>query len=1056
MPSTNTLTGTVVKDGSTWPIAGALVRLQGVGNNWDAQCNWATTNGAGEFTLTNCQNLQDSTEFRLFISPPDTASGDDTADTLGAQFFPTMNLSGYTYAGLLASPDDTDLGNLGLNTANILGVVKKQADDSTVVGDDVNANVSILTSGGWMGDSNMPLTAYGDGTFRVRLLAAEAPYGVVVKAEPNRWNDNTTLDDTFAPTGLPLDVTSYATGTATPEVVLPAINFWGKLLTPGGAIQSDAYVGGYVGSNSLANTIWGTQADDSGIVRLYIDRTAAASSPVSFYMNFNDPIGQKQRSYTITSSDGASSASPMILQPLQDNIRIIVTAGGLPVSGAQVNVNEANYTSYIGWDQTDSSGEATFAKSNASEGQVIEVQVTPSAAALAAGFASFNGPKTLPAANGGIHTINVELQPANVRVLVRTEAGTPLSQANVWINPMGLNTGFSGQTDDSGYARIAIPAQYLDDVMFIGAMPPWEMRSEYADRNYQEVRLTEPAGDGQPYTFIAELREANAKFLVVKPQSGAPPMQWAQLEFREPGGYMSIAWGNSDDQGLAAASLPNGTTDLYVSASPSSQDDTIYGRTKYVITVANGTVTSVVDDDSNPVPTASGRWVVSPKPAMYRATVRKPDNSPVPNTWVEVMKEQEGWLQYVDGANSNYNGKFGLTLEDDTYVLRARAPWGSEGLAQSADCTLIIRSQSVANESTCGDDIMLREPNLELNVLDPGGEPLFNSWACAGRDNSFNWVCESSNTDGRIAMLIDDTTSDLMVEVNPPWSEEGLAMKRLTITDDSFAANPNVEDTVVLPAPNVQIQVSLSGNTQEARWSWVSIMKVTGDDWTWIAGSPANGDGIANFSLDDTSGSTFCVGVYPPWERRDQYGSKETCNVSLASGTYSVNLLEANVSTVVIDAEGRRNVFGWAEIKQGGVTVGGSGLDERGRFSAALDADTTYEITFYPGWGRVGSPKTITVVVDENGDSDIPFEVALGSGNVTGTVQTGGQAYEGVVIVATRGSDVVTAVSDSDGAFRMELDSGSWNITTIEPDVAVATVTFGSGVTYNSPTLVVP
>ena len=659
----------------------------------------------------------------------------------------------------------------------------------------------------------------------------------------------------------------------------------------------------------------------------------------------------------------------------------------------------------------------------------------------------------------------MSLSLANVAVTVRNESNTPMPQAFVWLQPMGPGMGSGAHADSNGVVRFSVDPGTLDGPFFMNVSPPWEQRSTYGERIYNNARLTCPDGGG-PCTFDAQIQPANALFKVVKPQSGSPAMPNVNLEFRKPDAWMQEGNAFSDQNGFAAATLSDDTYDLFVNQPQMSSDDTIYAQAKYTVVVSGGAVTSVTRKGV-PATQSGGRWIVSPVPAIYTAIVRDPNNTPQAFSWVEVMRTVDGWNEYYTGSPTNGSGRVGFSLEDDTYVLRARVPYGQTGLAQSRDCTLVILNQEIGSGTTCGDDIMLRSPNLRVRMVDPSLNAVGSAWACVGREYDWNWSCEGSDSGGFASFLVDDTQGynrnptpngpgRLTVEGNPPFGSDDYATTRHFVDDDSFTGVATLDDTLMFEVPNVRVQLSLNDDTQDAMWSWVSIIRIVSDtNWEWVGGSPANSDGLALFSIDDTSGE-FCVEAYPPWERREEFGSKSVCqNNIIADGYEAIDLRTANVSTSVTDSEGRLNQFGWAEIQQGG-TRSGSGLDERGRFAAALDAGT-YEITFYPGWQRTGSPKTITVVVNNDGTSNIPSSVQLGSGNVQGSASQGGTPYAGVIVIATKGSSTVTAVTGPDGTFLMELDSGTWTITTIvPPSGAAATLAFASGGTWNGSQLVVP
>ena len=847
-------------------------------------------------------------------------------------------------------------------------------------------------------------------------------------------------------------------------VVLKQVNYRVIANTPGygSGVDSGAWV-----SVNLPNSdvqYIGTSTNSSGQADGHVP---TPTSPM--WVNVNPSNAAQAAGFTQSSGlrtatwNAATSRYEVQVNLRRGNLTLTLqTATGSPVANTWVNLNDANGMQWLGGQMTDDSGSARFAVDN--PGGPFQVQTNQLPPALSAlGYAGFSGlvePDVSGSGDSAQGTATITLQLANVNISVKDEANQPVPGAGIWLQPMGAEQGYNGQADDSGVIRLNVPAQYLNGLFHMNVQPPWFDQASFASRNYNDARLTCPGG-GQPCTFNAVLQAPNARFKVVAPHSNSVPMPWANLEFRVPNDWSGGAWANSNQQGLVGATLEDDTYELYVQAPWNNQDDTMYAAAKYIVSVSGGAVQSVTRNGV-PASQTDGRWLISPAVAAYSTTVVGPvgDDSRA-NSWVEVMKISEGgWQEYITGSSTNTQGRVGFTLDDDTYVLRARAPWGTSGLAPSRDCTLIIQAGAVASGTTCGAIMRLRAPNFRVRMVDPGGDGVGGGWACVGRENDWNWSCEGSNFNGYVSFMIDDTQAgNLIVEGNPPFTSEDFAPARNIVNDDSFIGVDTLDDTLVFKVPNVRVQVTLDDDTEAARWSWVNIVRIVDDTtWEWVGGAPANLSGMSQFNLDDTSGR-FCVEAYPPWEVRETYGPQTECGLGiLATGELAIDLRTANVISEVVDSDGRRNQFGWAEIQP--ISPAGDrwgvGLDDRGRFAAALDPGATYDITFYPGWQRSGSPTTVTVTVTGDG-SDIPSTVQLGSGNVVGEVTGGGSAYPGVVVVAEQGGQRIAAVTDDAGAFRLELGSGTWTITAIPPPGgASATVSITSGGVWTSPQLVVP
>lgn len=876
--------------------------------------------------------------------------------------------------------------------------------------------------------------------------------------------------------GIPTGYASYGSMVATPAAVsgvrtlvitLMPINYVVTVKTPGlgsGVDSGGAQVG--VSKPSTNIQYIQAQANSQGQASGHVP-ASAATQPV--YVNVTPSSAAQAAGFTQFGGERTATWNPSTNRyELEVTLRRgnltfqVELPDGTPVADAGVGLSSAGGMQWIGHQMTDNSGSVRFGVENPAG--PFQVQISPMPAELSAlGYAGFSGevtPEVTSEGDSAQAQATITLQMANVAVTVRNELGEVIPQAGIWLQPVGANQGYNGQADNSGVIRLSVPDQFLRGLFYMNIQPPWYDQASYASRNYNETRLTCPGGE-QPCTFDAVLEAPNARFLVVAPHSDAVVMPWANLEFRVPDDWAAGAWANSNQDGLAGASLEDNTYELNVQAPWNSQDDTMYATARYSVVVSGGAVASVTRNGV-PATQQDGRWLVSPAVATYTATVVGPvgDDSKA-NSWVEVMKITEGgWQEYITGASTNSQGRVGFSLDDDVYVLRARAPWGMSGLAPASDCTLIIEDGAVAAGTTCGAILRLRAPNFRVRMVDPTETGVAGAWACVGRENDWNWSCEGSDFNGYASFMIDDTQAgDLIVEGNPPFSSEDFAPTRHIVSDDSFIGVDTLDDTLAFKVPNVRIQVSLDNDIEAARWSWVNIVRIVDEDtWQWLGGAPANFNGVAQFNIDDTSGE-FCVEASPPWEVRETYGPQSECGVGLlSSGQLSIDLRTANVVTQVVDSDGRRNQFGWAEIQDlspGGRRTG-VGLDDRGRFAAALDPGTTYDITFYPGWQRSGSPTTVRVTPTQDG-SNIPSTVQLGSGNVVGEVTSGGSPYAGVVVVAEQGGQRVAAVTDESGTFRLELGPGTWTLSAIPPPGgAAAAVSVTSGGAWASPQLVVP
>ena len=1053
---------TVVKtvNGVSTPVEGAQVTLTEVDSNGN-YVRWLSssqTGGDGVFVSYVGTPEDLSNQLRVEVNPPNTEP--DYVKT-----YAYLN-----FTELSADPAATEIELLAPN------LVVTVLDGASGVVERANFSVQRLDGNGWKVGYVTGGQTDSNGQVRVNIDPARYPYGVALEVTPPQSGY-----ETYVVTELRIAPEDLG---GEPQILeLKSANFFGCLVygVPPAPVRN-AWINAWTPTQ---RQVVGGQTDSEGCFKMNVPD---ASETTEWPLNLSAWLGsdatygsnrfESQRNVTFSVARPnpvaayADPGNPWTAEIPGINLRVKVSFQGpgsdAPGDARNVNVNLFRAVGgaqlWVANGQTDDQGVAAFSVAEPSAQFVVEA--TPHQYSQPAEVRAFAPTRVGPIAADGEGVISVALQQPTATIYVMDDGGNAVSNAWLWLRPVNSTQGFSAQTDESGEARLYIPDA---SVQFeINAGPPWGQGdsglSQFRDQAYLEL-------DDDGYaTYTVVLPTSNFRGLVVTDPTneGADPLPEAQLEFRDADTGWGVAWTNADSSGRANVKLDDGSYDLIVRPSSWRAGASQFGSRTYSLTVEDGEVTQL---GSAGTPAAfddvEGRWIVGVRPASVQGVVLDPNGQPVWNSWVEVLRENEGgWMEWIDGISTSQDGTFGLTFGEGTYTLRAQPSWGVAGVAPSSPCDIEIGAEGEVLSSSCqidpdtgGITLDLQAPNLTLAIENSSGAPVPFSYACL--TNTGDWTCAPADEFGHasFSVSVDDATrlrmiddgqtvigSDppqaaLVVQVNPPWGSEDLVSAEVRVglvTTDNIVYQPLPpgDVTVTLSEPNAVIDVTYPGEPVKPAFDgWVSLYAdINGHFGEWMGGAPVGPAGSANFNLADTGGP-YCVEVWPGWSDLDEFSRVQECGVAFDDGPVAVSLQAANVLTTVYDADGLPNSWGWVLIDDGSSQFGAA-LDHRGNLAIFLDdQDEPYELTFYPGPRRLGVPTTVSVTVQGGSPVGLGPELLLAAGNASGTVVDANEVpVSGAIVSFDGGSDLVTAVGDETGHFVANLDAGTnYSVTVIAP-----------------------
>ena len=500
--------------------------------------------------------------------------------------------------------------------------------------------------------------------------------------------------------------------------------------------------------------------------------------------------------------------------------------------------------------------------------------------------------------------------------------------------------------------------------------------------------------------------------------------------------------------GNFAAYLENGTYRLRVE--PYWEKRSLYPVQDYTVVVAGGVVTSVINRLTLATVVKSGdRYTFVLSSPSVTGYVYMPGTSTekVSNIQVAVI-DSNGRERWEYSTSSDASGKFGLNLPDGSYDLVAR-PWGSgKTYTTSAKVRITVASGVVAG----GDlTLRLRAPNVWGVIVKPDGStPLGEANINIYMNGEYAYAWTAS--DGAFGAYFENA-------VPSPCGNCQIYISHNNTTDYSskiytFAALGNLAN-LAIGGVNVRATVlypESGGATSPSKWGYVAIEEFDGTNYLWQPGSNTNELGKVGLSL--TSGKSYRITAYPGWERGGDFVPKTTTITNFdptnaAHTALTITFLTPNISFVVKDRANQANSWGWYQVNKLNSTTNSyeyyinGYLNDQGRGSQLLEADGTYQITFWPG-KAAGIEKTLTItvatgVVSLNGSPlTTTTSVTLPTGNVSGRIISAASTpVPGATVAAIRSDDptkIVSTVALSDGTFELGLDlSFAWDIKSLDP-----------------------
>ena len=1057
-----TVSGTIVKSDGTTPLASAFVRAEKVdiNGNWLSNLGNAQADASGAFQMSI--DFTANPRVKLTFGPgygPGVG-----ADPNGAETWVILAAANAPYLG----------GTYRLDTVTISGTVC----DATLVSDvlvacDANAtglaNASVMVApidaDGNVGPSITSTQADSAGAFKLAVnfatytrvrLTVGPPWGGSAQGASRDY----TLTDASDP---------YLGG----FYQLAPVNVSGKVCDAG--VTCDAGATGLANASVQveqvdANGNWlgfvsSSQSDSSGLVKISLDFTGSKRFRLTVGPPYNGSATGAATAFILT---GPVSGQYWGLTAPNVTGVIYETDGTTPLEYGNVSLSalDANgfMQGYLAGDQTDQQGRFSIAVSPAlleAGANGVAVQVN-----LPNGY-SGNGTSTsrkyIPTADTAVTLtdLSITIDGANAAVRVVDENGDGLQ--NAWVDARGFmdNSGANGQSNQDGYVYLALPGvssaeEIVGREYQINAQAPWGSGGAYAGAS---VTGYFSMVDGFPLpVFVVELSSPNLKVKATdNGAAGGTPLSYTGLEIRGVSDPSSFSWANTDANGNGNISLEDGSYQLILRA-PWNASGAVVGDRTYDVSVAGGAAT--LTEGANPVATDNGRYLLAPGlPTM--TVVVLGGGSPVGGGWIEVVNTVT--RQWVTGSQVRGDGKAGLVLDDGTYRITAMPPWGSGAYSAAQPCTAVVTNGNLAS-TTCGAtlgtpngdgdyELALQSPNLTFTVKGPSGDAgirFANVCVMQGSGMDMTWNCATSNNSGVVSLYVDPPTGSdptaIDYEIMPAWGSNDYARTAGTATWNTPSANVWNPSVTRLSTPNVLVSVSAGG--VPIKDGWVSLVRVVGDSWEFIGGSNTGRNGIAPLNVSEADLSAdLCLEVYPGWALAAEYGQYRDCTNPLSgsgAGTsgdpreVAVALQTANVRTIVLAADGTANVWGGVRVEQAGAEYTSTGLNDDGRLAVFLP-DGAYTLWFYPGPNAKGAPVSLDVVVS-GGTAVLPASVSLGSGNLAGSVTSGGAALGSAFISAVNldtGQETGIGVAP-DGTFVLSLSTGRWDITAYAPATGAA------------------
>jgi hypothetical protein len=643
----------------------------------------------------------------------------------------------------------------------------------------------------------------------------------------------------------------------------------------------------------------------------------------------------------------------------------------------------------------------------------------------------FEGETAVSTALGGLESQSVRLAMRSTNMEIVVKAGGVVVP-DAWVNIDRYRWGGSwiggSPTNSSGIAKFVVDSLVESFTVTVDINGNQQFATDYVRtvKNFSgtssETLTVEVSLDSPNLRGV--LREPNA----TPSQGTAVPWSWLNVYNETKNLWMQGA--NTNQNGRFALNLErpsdgSATFEYTISAYPAwnTTSDVTPSRYTAVVTSAGSVTLYPKGKPSVSVPTevlnGSTHYTFSLGTPSVTGFVVMPDSSPAAWSYVlPIESDQKQWL-WQNGTSANSTGKFMMDLPDNTYQIQAKRPWGSDEVADSAFCEVVVSGGAVTNNGPSCEDgtssnqirLALRQPNVKFKLVDSTGQSIVGAQVSVGFGNWSTW--SNSNESGTVSLFIDtdamtllnpwysDTTINFYVWVYPPggatfnmvqWgcsvddNSKPICNELVSATRGVAYPTTNIDSITVL-GPNTSITVKKPGGTLTApQDTFVYVYELeTGCSKcrNWAGWSRVNSSGEAPILLDTTSTKRFAVEVWPNWYERNTLAQKYHDNGGLGytreqldSLTFELGTPNLNLRILAPDGLSPSK-WAWLRIEvidsaTGLTQYGYKGLqmDEQGRGGTlleSLDGSLAYRLSIYPGNGQAGSTTQCVLYVDVSG-----------------------------------------------------------------------------------------
>lgn len=455
---------------------------------------------------------------------------------------------------------------------------------------------------------------------------------------------------------------------------------------------------------------------------------------------------------------------------------------------------------------------------------------------------------------------------------------------------------------------------------------------------------------------------------------------------------------------------------------------------------------------------------------------------PVDDVWVNLNSFSAG---IFNGAQTGANGDADFFLESTASDWAAYVWLGSnQNFADS-----FMNFEGTIDSSMYRDEngksvvtLWLQQPNLTFLLQKglPGSEePLKYASIVVSLGNWYDFGF--SDETGKVVMNIDTTaiaaanssltgTHSLSFTVYPPYGESSVttfncetgasqALFCADIPSVTIGQPYPVTDLgtpYLMPYPNTLILVKGPNGEAIGAGAWVSLLADANIDgcsgcYDFLDGAVTDQNGYAGLTVDTASYTvSFSIEIQPPWDTQlnvaaasylvDNYADLASpAGYALAAPNLTLSIKEPDGTT---PSKWSYAIAEKIDPSSGAFIdwIGGSGANDSGVTKLSLPANTSVSLTVFPGPLSGAAITKCTVTVDaasivsldtcSTGSlSGSDLTLTLSSGNVTGVLSHSSGQIAGALVVATNGSSTVSAVTDVNGNYGLQLDfPGTWTI----------------------------